>query len=111
MVCPNAKFAIYLRVGKDRLSSLPRTKNDKPWSCQNMPETVEYILDNIYIRFGTKLYKQTVGIPVDTDCASVVADLFLFCYERNFITLLSNDEQVEIIEALHHLHVPWSCCL
>ena len=55
-------------------------------------------MDNIYIRFGTKLYRQIVGIPMDTDCAPLVADLFLFCYERDFISL-SNDNQADIIMA------------
>ena len=38
-----------------------------------------FLLDNIYIRFGTKLYRQIVGIPMGTNCAPLVADLFLFC--------------------------------
>ena len=37
-----------------------------------------YLLDNIYIRFGTKLYRQIVGIPMGTNCAPLVADLFLY---------------------------------
>ena len=35
-------------------------------------------MDNIYIRFGTKLYRQIVGIPMGTNCAPLVADLFLY---------------------------------
>ena len=58
-----------------------------------------YLLDNIYIRFGTKLYRQIVGIPMGTNCAPLVADLFLFCYERDFMTSLSDVKQAEIIEA------------
>ena len=54
---------------------------------------------NIHIRFGTKLYRQTVGIPMGTNCAPLVADLFLFCYERDFMTSLSDVKQAEIIEA------------
>ena len=34
-----------------------------------------------------------------TNCAPVVAALFLFCYERDFMTSLSNDNQADIIEA------------
>ena len=34
-----------------------------------------------------------------TNCAPLVADLFLFCYERDFMTSLSDVKQVEIIEA------------
>ena len=34
-----------------------------------------------------------------TNCAPLVADLFLFCYERNFMTSLSYDNQADIIVA------------
>ena len=64
-----------------------------------MCEALIYLLDNIYIRFGTKLYRQNVGIPMSTDCAPLVADLFLICYERKFMTSLSDVKQAEIIEA------------
>ena len=64
-----------------------------------MCEALIYLSDNIYIRFGTKLYRQMFGIPMGTNCASIVADLFLFCYERDFMTSLSDVRRVEIIEA------------
>ena len=56
------------------------TKRYKLWSCQNVWKALIYHLDNIYIRFGTKLYRQLVGIPMSTNCAPLVADLFLFCF-------------------------------
>ena len=34
-----------------------------------------------------------------TNCTPLVADLFLFCYERDFMTSLSDVKQAEIIEA------------
>ena len=66
-----------------------------------MCEALIYFLDNIYIRFGTKLYRKIVGSPMGTNCAPLVhvADLFLFCYERDFMTSLSDVKQAEIIEA------------
>ena len=75
------------------------TKRYKLWSCQNVCEALIYLLDNIYIRFGTKVYRQIVGIPMGTNCAPLVADLFLFRYERDFMTSLSDVKQAEIIEA------------
>ena len=47
-------------------------------SCQNVCDALNFLLDNIFIRFGTKLYIQVVGIPMGTNCAPLVADLFLF---------------------------------
>ena len=55
----------------------------------------------IFIRFGTKLYRQVVGIPMGTNCAPLVADLFLFCYERDFMMSLSDDKQADVIDAFN----------
>ena len=46
------------------------------WSCQNVCDALSFLLDNIYIRFCTKLYRQIVGIPMGTNCAPLVADFF-----------------------------------
>ena len=36
-----------------------------------------------------------------TNCAPLVADLFLFCYERDFMMSLSDDKQADIIYAFN----------
>ena len=71
------------------------------WSCQNVCDALSFLLDNIYIRFGTKLYRQIVGIPMGTNCAPLVADLFLFCYERDFMKDLSSDNQADVIKEFY----------
>ena len=60
-----------------------------------------FLLGNIYIRFGSKLYQQSVGIPMATNCAPLIADLVLFCYDRDSMMSLSDDNQSENIEALN----------
>ena len=72
-------------------------------SCQKVCEALTFLLDNIYIRFGSKLYKQIVGIPMGTNCAPHVADLFLFCYERDFMLSFSKDNQSDVIEAFNSI--------
>ena len=74
-------------------------KNYTLWTCQKVCEALTFLLDNIYIRFGTKLFRQIVGIPMGTNCAPLVADYFLFCYKRDFMMSLSVENQSEIIEA------------
>ena len=66
-----------------------------------MCEALTFLLDNIYIRFGFKLYRQIVGILMGTNCAPLVADLFLFCYERDFMLSLSEDNQSDVFEAFN----------
>ena len=36
-----------------------------------------------------------------TNCAPLVANLFLFCYEREFMVSLSDDQQADIIDAFN----------
>ena len=67
-----------------------RPKRYKLWSCQKMCDAFHYNLDNIFIRFGSKLYRQIVGIPMGTNCAPLVA--VLFCYERDFMLSLSDNK-------------------
>ena len=69
------------------------------WSCQKVTAALIYLLDNIYIRFGSKLYRQNVGIPMGTNCAPLVADLFLFCYERDFMKSLTKEKRYDLIDA------------
>ena len=38
---------------------------------------------------------------MDANSASLVADLFLFCYERDFMMCLSDDKQADIIDAFN----------
>ena len=63
-----------------------------------MCDALHYLLDNIFIRFGSNLYRQIVVIPISTNCDPLVADLFLFCYERDFMLSLSDNNQTDIIE-------------
>ena len=58
------------------------------WSRQKMCDALHYLFDNIFIRFGSYLYRQIVGITTGTNFAPLVADLFSFCYERVFMLFL-----------------------
>ena len=69
-------------------SFLSNKKRFKLWSCQKVCDALHYLLDNIFIAFGSKLYRQIVCSPMDTNCSPLVADLFLFCYERDLLTII-----------------------
>ena len=57
-----------------------------------------YLLDDIVIRFDSKLlYRQIVGIPMGTNCAPLVEDLFLFGYEGP----LSDNDQANVIDTFN----------
>ena len=44
-----------------------------------MCDALHYLLDNIFIRYGSKLFRQIVGIPMEPNCAPLVCRFF-FCF-------------------------------
>ena len=46
---------------------------------------LEFLIDNIFDMFGGRVFQQTVGIPMGTNCAPLLANLFPFSYEADFI--------------------------
>ena len=92
----------YLACNKRNAFLLQKTlKQHHAWSCQNVCDGLTFLLDNIFIRFGTKLNRQVVGYPMGTNCAPLVADLFMFCYERDLMMSLSDDTQADDIDAFN----------
>ena len=94
--------ALYLAFNDQRAFFTSEVyKNYNLWYCHNVCEALVYLLYNIFIRFGTKLYRQIICISMGTNCAPLVADLFLFCYERDFMKSLSPENEADIIEAFN----------
>ena len=46
---------------------------------------LKYLIDNIFVEFGERIFQQTIGIPMGTYCALLLADLFLYSYEAEFV--------------------------
>ena len=44
-------------------------------------EMLVWLIDNTYVSVGNKIFRQEIGIPMGTDCAPYLANLFLFAYE------------------------------
>ena len=96
------KVSIYINCNDRRAFFAPdAVRNYSLWSCPKVCEALTFLLDNIYIRFGSKFFSQIVGIPMGTDCVPIVTNIFSFCYERNFMLCLPEGSQSEIIEAFN----------
>ena len=90
----NREGSLYLACNdKNAFFTFEQPKRYELWSCQKMCDALHNLFDNIFIRFGSKLYRQIVDIPMGTNCAPLVADLFLFCYERDLMLSLPDNNQ------------------
>ena len=73
-----------------------------PWcSIVGATVTVHQFFDILYlydIPFDDMVYQQIVGIPMGTNCAPLIADLFLYCYERDFMSDLQKSKRFDLID-------------
>ena len=46
---------------------------------------IEFLIDNIFVQFGGRLFRQVIRIPMGTNCAPLLADFFLFSFENEFL--------------------------
>ena len=78
----NRDGSLYLACNdKNALFTSEQPKLFKLWSHQKMCDALHYLLDNIFISFGSKLYRQVVGIPMGTNFAPLAADFFFVMIE------------------------------
>jgi hypothetical protein len=64
-------------------------------------EIFDFLIDNVYVANGNTLYRQSVGIPMGTNCGPVVANLYLYAYESKFIDGLIQNNQTETAKKFH----------
>jgi hypothetical protein len=57
----------------------------KKFSETDIFNMLEFLFDNIVVMLGGPIFQQTAGIPLGTNCAPLLADLFLYSYEADFI--------------------------
>ena len=72
-------------------------KNYKSWTCNEICSALTYLIDNMFVEFENKVYRQIIRIPMGTNCATLIADLFLYCYERHFMDNLAKSKQLDLI--------------
>ena len=58
------------------------------YSEEQVISMLEFLIDNIFVSFEGTLFQQVVGIPMGTNCAPLLADLFVYSYESEFLQKL-----------------------
>jgi hypothetical protein len=71
-------------LGRD-ISYFVKKNTTKKFSETDIINMLQFLIDNIFVIFDRLVFQQTVGIPMGTNCAPLLADLFLYSYEVNFI--------------------------
>ena len=65
---------------------------------------LEFLVDNIFVVFAGKVFQQIVGIPMGTNCAPLLADIFLYSYEAEFIQSLPSTGRKQLASRFNFTH-------
>ena len=85
----------YLVLGHEETYFVKEHSDSKhEYSEDDIIKMLEFLVDNIFVVFAGKVFQQTAGIPMGTNCAHLLADIFLYSYEADFIqSLLSTGKK------------------
>ena len=81
--------------------AMKRSKSGFSVSFNELVKCINFVIDNSYINYKNKIYKQEYGIPMGTNCAPYLANLFLHCYEVKFIDKLVHDGKIDEAKMLN----------
>ena len=62
---------------------------------------LEFLIDNVFVFFGGCIFQQTVAIPMGSNCAPLLADLFLYSYKADFIQGLLKKNQKKLARSFN----------
>ena len=77
------------------------------FSEDNIINVLEILVDNIFVIFAGKVFKQIVGIPMERNCAPLLADIFLCSYEAEFIQSLLSTGRKQLASLLNFKSDTW----
>ena len=91
----NKKF---IKVTKSRAYwSNSKTTHTLAVTCNELTHMIEWLIDNTYVIVGNQVLRQTIGIPMGTDCAPFLANLFLFSYEFRYLNNLLKQRNFTVL--------------
>ena len=97
----------FLVLGREGLYFVKEHSNSKnKYIEDDIVNRLEFLVDNIFVVFGGKVFQQIVGIPMGTNYAPLLADIFLYSYEAEFIqSLLSTRKNKISISVQLHIQI------
>lgn len=94
----------YLIVGKAKKaqwSNKGGSKNKRrAIDRDELKRLLKLLIDNIYVTFGDKVFRQFIGIPMGTDCAPFLANLYLYAKESKWIDRLIDNNQLDLAKKM-----------
>ena len=71
------KSATFAKKKPDKTNVMYLNKDD-------VLSLLEYLLNNIYVKYRDNIFRQVIGVPMGADCALDLANLFLLAFEYKY---------------------------
>ena len=68
------------------------SKKKDTFTKEEVHNMIDIVVDNSFFRFGDKVYRQCIGIPMGIDPAPQMANLYLYYYESCFMEKLTKED-------------------
>lgn len=97
--CFNASSRKFIKIDKHSASwTQSRGENKVTWNKYQLIHQIKWLIDNIYVFCGDCLFRQVIGIPMGTDCAPFLANLYLYSYEHQWLTKKYEEKDFESLK-------------
>ena len=97
----NNKYIIYGYSS----SHMTNNKSKSTFTDNELVTHINKIIDNAYIIYNNHLYKQVIGIPMGTNCAPHLANIFLHIYEKQYIgNIITSTTNPDILGKLKYIY-------
>ena len=68
------------------------------FSCRELCLAIDFLIGNNYVRFGNSVFRQIIGIPMGTNSAPLLADLFLHTFEYDFMLRTMKQDKTKAVQ-------------
>ena len=77
-----------------------RNNTNRCFNKEQLVEAVKCIINNAYIMYHDVLYRQVIGVPMGTNCAPYLANIYLHHYEYEYLKLLVRQGDIQTAKML-----------
>jgi hypothetical protein len=97
------KFINSSPSSKKAYFSFKRSVRNCSFNFGELIEATNFIIDNSYVNFQDVIFRQIIGIPMGTNCAPHLANIYLHVYEYKYMQNLVKHGQIEVARKLSNV--------
>ena len=89
-------FVCHSKNSDSSYYSKNKSKTNVSFDASELIAVIKYVVDNSYILYHGQLFRQTIGIPMGTNSAPYLANIYLHVFEYLYLVKLVSEGKIEI---------------